>query len=137
MSKKVKCGNAEFWLDSGVVFCRFMQKESVNNFNTENLKDYFSVIDKLSNGRYYPLVIDLRNLGDGYVFSVVKKLSRNLELKTIVLSKSFVVSSFATKFGLAIFNLIPDPIIPNRIFCSFEKAVHYSLKTNYIFNSEQ
>lgn len=135
MDKIIKCRKAKFWLNDGVLFCEFIPKQCKKEFNEDFLKDYLNAIDTLSNGRYFPLLIDLRKLDNSFVFPVVKVLSKNPELKSAILSKSFVVSSFLTQLEINLFKFIHDPIIPNKVFVSYKKAVNYSLKTNNIFNA--
>jgi hypothetical protein len=135
MSNLIKCKKAEFWLEEGVLFCEFIPEECKNDFKQEFIKDFLKSIATLSNGRYFPLLIDLRQLNDKLAFSVVKLLTKNPELKSLILSKSFVVNSFFLQFGLIVLKGVQNPIIPNKIFRSYENAVKYSLETNYIFNT--
>tara|TARA_R110002050_G_scaffold94765_2_gene197257 strand:+ start:126798 stop:127211 length:414 start_codon:yes stop_codon:yes gene_type:complete len=135
MSDQIKCRKAKFWLEDGVLFCEFILKECKNEFSEDFIEDYLNVIATLSDGRYFPLLIDLRQLNNNYAFSVVKILAKNPELKLAILSKSFVVNSFLIQFVFNVLKMVQDPIIPNKIFRSYKSAVKYSLETNYIFNA--
>lgn len=136
MSSIIKCRKAKFWLEDGILFCEFIAKECKNEFSEDFIEDYLEVISSLSKGGYFPLLIDLRQLKNDYAFSVVKILAKNPELKSAILSKSFVVESFLLQFILIALKIVQDPIIPNKIFRNYNKAVKYSLETNYIFNAQ-
>lgn len=135
MGNPIKCRKAKFWLEDGILFCEFITEECRNEFSEDFIEDFLKAIARLSNGGYFPMLIDLRQLNGKYVFSVVKLLSKNRELKLAILSKSFLVNSFLLQIGLIILKGIEDPVIPNKIFRSYENAVKYSLETNYIFNT--
>ena len=135
MSNQIKCRRAKFWLDNGILFCEFIPKECKNEFSEDFIEDYLEAIATLSDGGYFPLLIDLRHLNNKYTFSVVKFLAKNPDLKSAILSKSFVIKSFLIQFILIVMKIVQDPIIPNKVFRSYQKAVKYSLETNYIFNT--
>ncbi|MEN3323282.1 hypothetical protein VP395_06055 [Mariniflexile soesokkakense] len=136
MGKHIKCRKAKFWLEEGILFCEFIPKECKKEFSEDFIEDYLEAIATLSNGRYFPMLIDVRQLSNAYALSVVKLLSKNSELKLAILSKSFVVNSFFLQFVLIVIKGFQDPVIPNKIFTRYENAINYSLKTNYIFNSQ-
>ena len=81
MSNQIKCRKAKFWLEDGILFCEFIPEECKNEFCDDFIEDYLYAVDTLSNGRYFPLLIDLRQLKDNFAFSVVKLLAKNPELK--------------------------------------------------------
>ena len=135
MGNQIKCRKAKFRLEGGILFCEFMPEECKNEFSEDFIEEFLNAIARLSNGGYYPMLIDLRQLNDKYAFSVVKLLSKNPELKLAILSKSFLVNSFLLQIGLIILKGVQDPVIPNKIFRSYESAVKYSLETNYFFNT--
>ena len=135
MGNKIKCRKAKFWLEDEILFCEFNSKKCKNEFNEDFIEDYLEAIATLSDGKYFPLLIDLRQLNSKYTFSVVKTLAKNSDLKSAILSKSFMIKSFFIQFKLIVMKIIQDPIIPNKVFRSYQKAVKYSLETNYIFNT--
>ena len=135
MSNPIKCRKAKVWLEDGVLFCVFIPKECDIEFKDDFIEDFLKAIVLLSNGGYYPLLIDLRQLSNASAFSVVKILAKNPDLKSAILSKSFVVSSYFMQFMILVFKGIQDPVIPNKVFRSYENAIKYSLETNYVFNA--
>ncbi|WP_308993204.1 hypothetical protein QLS71_008235 [Mariniflexile litorale] len=135
MVKQIKCKKAKFWLKEGVLFCRFIRGECKKEFSQEFLDEHIKAITTLSNGRYYPLLIDLRQLNENYAFSVVKIIANNPELKSVILSKSFVVNSCFVQFVLVVLKRIDDPVIPNKVFRNYDTAIEYSLETNHFFNA--
>lgn len=134
MSNQIKCETAKFWIEDDVIFCKFIGKKCRKEFDEDFLEEYLKAIITLSNGKYFPLLIDLRELNDNYVFPVVRILAKHPDLKSAILSKSFVVNSCFLQFVLIALRRVHDSIIPNRIFTSYEKAIEYSLETNQIFN---
>ena len=90
----MKCNNVEFWFEKGVLFCRFETGECQKVFNEEFLEEFLNTISTLSNGGYFPLLLDLRQLKRKYAFSLIKIIAQNPELKSALLSKSFVVNSY-------------------------------------------
>lgn len=135
MSHIIRCRKAKFWIEDGVLYCKFIAKKCKNKFSDDFIEDYLDAITLLSNGRYYPLLIDLRKLNNNYAFSVIKILAKNPALKLAILSKSFVVKSYLIQFILIVLKVIQDPIIPNKVFRNYKKAVKYSQRTNFIFNT--
>lgn len=131
----MKCDKTNFWFEKGVLFCRFEGDECKKVFNDEFLVEFFNKISTLSKGGYYPLLLDLRQLKQKYACSLIKIIANNPELKTALLSKSFVVSSYFVQFSLIASRKIHDPIIPNKVFTDYDKAIAYSTETNYIFNA--
>lgn len=136
MKRQIKCRKAKFWIEDGVLFCEFKNEKDKKKFNEDCLDEYIEAISTLSNDRYLPLIIDLRKLKDSYAFSIVHVLAKNPKLKSAILTKSFVVNSYFLQFLILVLRRGYDPIIPNKIFTSFERAIEYSLDTNYIFNAQ-
>lgn len=136
MGAKIKCRKAKFWLEDGILFCKFIPKKCSNEFREDFIEEYLKAIATLSNGGYFPIIIDLRKLNDSYALSVIRLLSKNQELKLAILSKSFLVNSVFLQVLLSVLNIAQDPIIPNKIFRNYESAIKYSSETNYIFNSQ-
>lgn len=135
MSNPVKCRKANFWLEDGVLYCEFIPQECKGKFKKDFLEDLLNAIANLSKGSYFPLLLDLRQLNNTSALSVVKIIAKNPVLKSAILSKSFVVKSFFLQFILVVCKRIQDPVIPNKVFKSYENAVKYSEETNYIFNN--
>ncbi|WP_100611021.1 DUF7793 family protein [Confluentibacter lentus] len=133
MCNKIKCKKAKFWIEDGVLICEFSDDNCIKKFSEYFSEEYLKAITKLSNGGYFPLLIDLRKLDKNYAFSIALILSKRPELKLAILSKSFVVNSYFLKFVLTIFGRIYDSIIPNRIFMNYNKAIEYSLETHQNF----
>ncbi|MBP0905679.1 DUF7793 family protein [Mariniflexile gromovii] len=135
MNKQIKCKKAKFWLEDGVLFCKFISSECKKQFSEEFLEEYLRAITTLSDGMYYPLLVDLRQLNDHYALSVVRILAFNPEIKSEILSKSFVVNSYFVQVLLILLRGIQDPVIPNKIFTNYDSAFAYSLGINHNFNA--
>lgn len=134
MSNIIIDNKAKFWIHDGVIFCEFIPAKYSNVFSKEFFHNYLNAIHTLSKGGYFPLLVDLRRLSDNIVYPIIKFLCKSPELKSVILSKSFVVSSNSMQFGLIALRMAQDPVIPNKIYRSYDKAVKYSLKTNNFFN---
>lgn len=135
MGNHIKCRKAKFWLEEGILFCKFIKGYCKKEFREEFLEEYIIAITELSAGSYFPLLIDLRKLTEKEAFAVIKSIANNPELKSAILSKAFVVNSFFVQFTLLVLRRIHDPIIPNKIFTSYNNAIAYSLETNHLFNA--
>lgn len=135
MNEQIKCKHIELWKKDGVLFSKFMRKNGKKEFSKNCLAEYLNAITTLSNGRYLPLIIDLRKLKDKNVFSLIEILAKDPNLKSAILSKSFIINSRFLHFILVVLRMVHDPIIPNKVFISDKSAMAYSLKTNHIFNA--
>jgi hypothetical protein len=135
MDGQIKCKKAIFRIEDHVLYCEFISKKCSKEFKENHLEKYLKAIATMSNGRYYPLLIDLRDFNVAFIFSVVRVLAKNQELKSIILSKSFVVNSSFLQFVFILFMRINDPVIPNKIFTNYHKAIRYSLETNQVYNA--
>ncbi|XMO85049.1 hypothetical protein AAFN75_09645 [Algibacter sp. AS12] len=130
-----KCNKAKFWLDEGILFCKFERGECTKEFSEEFLEEYVNTITSISGGSYFPLLVDLRILKEKEAFTVIQVIANNLELKSAILSKAFVVNSYFIQLALVALRKIYDPIIPNKIFKNYNNAISYSLETNHFFNA--
>ncbi|MFD1161035.1 MULTISPECIES: DUF7793 family protein [Hwangdonia] len=135
MSNQIECNKAKFWLEEGILFCKFIKGNCTKEFSEDFLEEYINAINTLSGGSYLPLLIDLRDLKEKEAFSVTTIIANNTKLKSALLSKSFVVNSYYVQFILVVLRRIHDPIIPNKIFRNYERAIAYSLETNQTFNA--
>ncbi|MEP3838138.1 MAG: hypothetical protein ABJM36_10840 [Algibacter sp.] len=136
MSKPIKCNKTIIWLEENILFCKFIGDECNNTkFSKDCLEEYIRVITEISDGSYFPLVIDLKQLKNNYALSVIKTMANHLEFRSAILSKSFVVNSFYVQFAFIASKVIQDPVAPNKVFLSYNKAVAFSLETNQSFNA--
>ena len=135
MRQQIKCKKAKFWILEGVLFCKFIVGEYEKGFSDEFLDDYLNAITTLSDGKFFPLIIDLRELNEDCALSIVRTIATNSKIKSSVLSKSFVVNTYFIQLVLIVLRGIQDPEIPNKIFSSYSKAVAYSLSINQSFNA--
>lgn len=135
MTKQIQLDRVKFWRDNGVLFCKVQNSDNGQVIKKDNINDYIKAITTLSNGEYYPLLIDFRDVDNKDTISQVRLLANNTELKSVILSKSFVVNSAFMQFMLVVLHGIYDPIIPNKVFKNFENAFQYSVEINQIFNA--
>ncbi len=135
MTKQIQLDRVKFWIDNGVLFCKVQNSNNGQVIKKDNINDYVKAIAALSCGEYYPLLIDFRDVDNKDTIAQVRLLANNTELKSVILSKSFVVNSAFMQFMLVVLHGIYDPIIPNKVFKSFESAFQYSVEINQIFNA--
>ncbi|SFC84836.1 hypothetical protein [Algibacter pectinivorans] len=135
MENNKKCNKAKFWLDQDILFCKFKKGQCTKKFREEFSEDYVKTISSLSGDSYFPLLVDLRALKAKQAFAVIQVIANNSELRSVILCKSFVVRSLYIRFVLLALGGIYDPIIPNKIYKNYNKAISYSLETNQFFNA--
>ncbi len=95
-----------FWIDSNIIHCT-VGKEHQGRILEDNVAKIFaSGISTLSNGRYIPLLIDLREVEIFDAFRLFAILSPPSLLDFSVLSTSFLVRSNALRIMLSVYCVV-------------------------------
>jgi len=126
-----------FWVADDVLHCK-----QVSTY--DNIKIDINIDQKLQeslyaicNGKFLPLLIDLRAVNGQEALTIVKQLALSTTLKQISLSEAIVVNSLFLKLIIGCYKRIYDFTLPVKTFISLNNAKKYCLETNRIFNSEQ
>ncbi|SFZ94967.1 hypothetical protein SAMN05428642_1065 [Flaviramulus basaltis] len=126
--------NILFWIDQNIIYCKISKNVGKNNIGVE-LEDTFSqAITMLSYGKYIPILINIREINFLTSIRLFIYLSNNLAIKNLVLSKTFLVDSFALKILLFLYSLTIDTIVPNRVFNIHSSAIKHCNKKYMEFN---
>lgn len=92
-----------FWVDSNVIHCTIGKEYEDKILEDGVAKIFANRITALSNGRYLPLLIDLREVGNLDAFRLFTIFSPPSLLDVSVLSTSFLVRSHALRIMLSLY----------------------------------
>ncbi|WAC02316.1 hypothetical protein N7U66_00720 [Lacinutrix neustonica] len=125
----------KFWVDQNVIHCSIPSGFEANSLEMDLEAVFFNAISTLSNGKYLPLLIDMEAIEFSLSIKLFKFLSKNSLIKTVVLSKTFLVNSLILKAFLSLHNFTYDPVVPNTIFNDFSSAIKCCNKNVMVFNA--
>ena len=134
MNNEISVGDIKFWEHENIIYCEIYSGFDENNTNGEIEEIFLSAISILSNGKYKPILINLRKTNFALSFKMFKFLSKNFHIKTKVLSKTFLVNSYGLKALLFIYNFATFPIVPNTIFTDYNSAIIDCNENYMLFN---
>lgn len=135
MGNEIVYDSVKFWLDHHVIHCRIKNNIS-KEFSEIEFEDLFvKIISSLTNVNYKPVLIDLTDLSYLNALSVFKTISRSLQIKSIVLSKTFLVQSIDLKLLLSLYNFGNNSVVPNKISTNYNGALKFSNETYEQFNA--
>lgn len=135
MKNEITFDNVKFWLDHHIIHCSFNDKFDKRFLDTEIEHIFVEVITAFSIGNCKPILIDLTKVSTIQAYGLYKFISRNSQIKSYVISKSFLVSSFNIKLLFKLFNIGNNGVIPVQISTSFERAIKYSNAKYLEFNA--
>ncbi|MGB5420099.1 hypothetical protein [Algibacter sp.] len=135
MKNEMIFDNVKFWLDQHIIHCSFNEKfdDRILDNDIENL--FIEVITALTIGNCKPILIDLTQVSNVKACSLYRFISRNSELKSYVISKSFLVKSINIKLLFKLLNIGNDGVIPVKISTNLNNAVQYSNEKYLEFNA--
>ncbi|MFQ3238094.1 MAG: hypothetical protein ACI9NI_000369 [Olleya marilimosa] len=130
--------NFKFWVDQEVIYCQILN--DLTDLDDDNkIKDiehiFLNKIFMLSKDVHMPILIDLKELNFSNAIKVFKFLSKNTLIKSLVLSKTFLVNSYKLKILLNIQSFICNPALPDVIFKCNKSAIQYCIDDNRTYNS--
>ena len=135
MKNEIIFENVKFWQDQDIIHCSFNSEFDDRLLEIEIEDLFVQVIDALSNGSYKPILIDLTAVSYLNAIGLYKFISRNSQIKSYVLSKSFIVKSIDIKLLLELYNLGSDGVVPNKICTNFDRAIQYCNEKHAAFNA--
>ncbi|WP_188463343.1 DUF7793 family protein [Bizionia arctica] len=135
MEKQLLIGHSKFWIDKKIIYCKVD-----SDFNTEKVDEnvevlFVQTITVLSQGKFLPFLIDVRELDFNQSIKLLKLLSNCARIKSLILSKTFLVDSYKFKVLLSIYSFICNPIVPDFVFKNVKRAVEHCDDDNMIFNA--
>jgi len=134
MKKKMHIDNITFWADRDVIYCRFEEGNYKKNILRSIDDIFYSAITSLSNGKYMPLLIDLRAVNTFNIIKIFKHVVESSLIKSISLSIAYVTNYTLLTISLYIYNLTIIHVIPVGIFNNMNQAIKHCHKHYNVFN---
>lgn len=129
--------NFKFWVDHDVIYCQILS--DLTDLDDNKIKDiehiFLNKIFMLSKDVHMPILIDLKELNFSNAIKVFTFLSKNTLIKSLVLSKTFLVNSYKLKMLLNIQSFVCNPSLPDVIFKDDKSAIQYCIEDNRTYNS--
>ena len=135
MKNQITIDNVKFWLDQNIIHCCFNEKFDRRFLDLEIEDIFIEVITAFTSGTYKPILIDLTRVNNYKAYSLYKFISQNIQLRSYVISKTFLVKSFDIKLLFELYNLGKEDIIPTNVSTSFNRAIQYSNQSYLEFNA--
>lgn len=130
--------NFKFCVDQNVIYCKVLNQFTDLNdkCQAKDLEHIFlNEIFRLSKDVHMPILFDLEDLNFSNTIKAFTFLSKNTLIKSLVLSKTFLVSSFKLKMLLNIHSFVCNPALPDVVFKDVESAKQYCIEDNKTYNS--
>ncbi len=108
-----------FWIENNIMFCRFNQIDC--HLSVKNAEYYLSQIEKISQGKHLPLIIDIRKFKGTFAPHAAKIFSESAILKNITLH-AFVADTLNAKLLIASYNRLYLKAMQVHICKSMEEA---------------
>ncbi|MEL0645213.1 hypothetical protein V6251_12535 [Olleya sp. Ti.3.14] len=130
--------NFKFWVDQDVIYCKILNDltdldDSCKAKDIEHI--FLNKIFTLSKDVHMPILIDLRGLKFSSAIKSFTFLSKNTLIKSLVLSKTFLVNTYKLKMLLNIQSFVCNPALPDVIFKCNKSAIQYCIEDNKTYNS--
>ncbi len=134
MNNLIEFDGIKFWVDQNIIYC-----ELHKDFDFPSLKGGISeifdnAITTLSNGKYFPILINLKELGNIDCIKLFKFFSQNTLINTSVLSKAYVVRTIGLKSLLTIYAFVFSNVVPNKIYNDMDMAIINCNEKYMLFN---
>lgn len=135
MNNEITFDNVRFWLDQNIIHCSFNGGFDKRYLDVEIEDIFVEVITSFTSGSYKPILIDLTGVNSIKAFNLYRFISDSVQLKSYVISKSFLVKSLSLKLLFELYNLGCCGVIPTNISTNFNRAMQYSNKRYLEFNA--
>lgn len=134
MSNFIEFDGIRFWVDQNIIYCELNE-----DFDFQSLKGgvseiFDNAITSLSNGKYLPILINLKLVRNTDAIKLFKFFSQNSSINTSVLSKAFVVRTFGLQSLLTFCGVALSNIVPNKIYNDIDMAISYCNERYMVFN---
>lgn len=134
MKNEIIIDNIKFWINQNIIYCKIDNDFKSDSIGVELEEIFSNAIQALSKGKYKPILINMTDVNFLLSIKLFRYLSNNVLIKTLVLSKTFLVNSFGLKILLFIYSLTTDPIVPNKVFKYNSLAIKHCNKKYMEFN---
>ena len=134
MKNEVLTDGIKFLVDQNIIYCYINSNFNEHKIGVELEETFSHAILKLSDGKYIPLLINMTELNFLVSLKMFRYLSKNKLIKTLVLSKTFLVQTSLLKFLLCIYCLTIESIVSIRVFNFYTSAIRDCKKKYMEFN---
>lgn len=128
-SEKVK-----FWIENDILFCRFNQVDCY--LSADNAKSYIYQIEKMTEGKYMPFIIDVRNFIGNFSPTAAKIYTKSPILKNITV-RAFVADTLNGKLLIASYNRLYLKESHVHVFNNMETALAYCIESKNKFYADK
>jgi hypothetical protein len=135
MKDEILVDNIKFWVDQNIIYCKLYGDFDDNYFESVFENVFTNAITKLSDGKYMPVLFNLREIDNLQTIKIFKRLSNNALIKSSVLTKTFLVRSLVLKVILSCCDLAKNPNDLNKICTDKDLAIKHCIKNNKVFNA--
>ncbi|WJJ97410.1 hypothetical protein [Algibacter luteus] len=135
MKNEIILDNVKFWLDQDIIHATFNSHVDKSFIEFEAEVIFIEVIKAMSYGKYRPILIDLSGVSRLNSIRLFKLFSSNAQIKSLVLSKSFIVKSLDLKFFLELFKIGSPTIVPIKISTDYTDTLKFCNENYAQFNA--
>ena len=135
MKNEIILDRVKFWIDQDIIHAKFNGHVDKRFIEIEVEDIFIEVIKAMSNGKYRPLLIDLTELSKLNTVRLFKMLFRNVEIKSLVLSKSFLVKSLDLKLFMQLYKFRSTTIVPYKISTNYKHTLKFCNENYAQFNA--
>lgn len=134
MRNVIQFDGIKFWVDKNIIHCK-LYTGFFKNYQKINIEDIlFNSISILSNGNYMPILINLEQISNSNSLKFFKLISNSDLMKTLVLSRVYLVQSAGLKVLLSLHKNNSNQFISNKIYKDFNLAIESCYKDYMVYN---
>lgn len=135
MKREILIEDIKFWVDQDIIYCKFYNGFDETFLNTDLENVFEAAITKLSDGKYRSIILNLRDIDHQLSVKVFKFLSSNALIKSLVLSKVFIVRTYNLKVLFSIYCFTKKAVLPIKIYKNFDLANKFCNEIDMEFNA--
>lgn len=135
MKNEITFDKVKFWLDDNIIHCQFSNRMEKKFIKTEVEDIIIKVLSTLSKGNYKPVLIDLTKVSNINAIYLYALIYRSSKIKSLVISKSFIVKSFGLNLLFKIYSLGNNGVVPIKISTNLINAIQYCNQKYSEFNA--
>ncbi|NJB70368.1 hypothetical protein GGR42_000830 [Saonia flava] len=125
MENIIQFEGAAFWVDQNIIYCTIKRGFVFQSFNGKDIETIANIIKRLSNGKFLPMLINLKGLDNLEALKSFNLFSPCSLIGITVLSRSFVVKSFIIKMFLVLSSIVDGNAFWNHIYVRVEEATGF------------
>lgn len=135
MKRTLQMENVIFLIDQDIIYCKFKKCSNRKGVARDIDEVFHTAITSLTDGRYLPLLMDMRETNLLSSIRLFKHLAKSSKVKSTLLSKTFIANSIFSTIILNIYNLTFIHSIPVAICNRYNAALKCCKKHYKEFNA--